>query len=234
MRPHLALALLLAAPPAIAAEPEAAAAAQAAYREGVGAFKAERYEEALARFEAAYALDPSPILLYNMARANEELGRPAAAIQRFEQYLDAAPEASDREDVMRRVRVMRAIVENIEDGDRTALIATDVPPASTSLRPFAYGAFAAGAVMVVVAIVGVVNLEAARDDFTNADTVREKQRAEDDGASAAITANVGWITGGLLLAAGGVLWALEPDAPLVAPPAPPAPVGAFIGWSTTF
>ncbi|MEZ4432503.1 MAG: tetratricopeptide repeat protein [bacterium] len=234
MRRHLALALLLATPPALAAEPEAAAAAQAAYREGVGAFKAGDYEAALARFEAAHALDPSPILLYNMARANEELGRPAAAIRRFEQYLDAAPDASDREDVERRIRVMRAIVENIEDGDRAALVATEVPPAPISLRPFAYGALAAGAVMVVVAIVGVVGLEGAREDYAHADSVREKQRAEDDGDSAALTANVGWITGGLLLAAGGVLWALEPEAPLVAPAAPPAPVGAFIGWSTSF
>lgn len=234
MRSHAALALLLAAPPAIAASPGDVAAAQAAYNEGVAAFKAERYEEALGRFEAAYALDPSPILLYNMARANEELGRPAAAINRFEQYLDAAPDASDRADVERRVRIMRAIVENIEDGDRLALTATEVPPAPTSLRPFAYGALAAGAVMVVVAVVGVVDLETARDDFDRADSVREKQRAEDDGDTAAITANVGWITGGLLLATGGVLWALEPEAALVAPPAPPALVGAFLGWSTTW
>jgi tetratricopeptide (TPR) repeat protein len=232
MRAHFALTILLAAPPAIAASPADTATAQAAYQSGVAAFKETRYEEALAHFEAAHALDPSPILLYNMARANEELGRPAAAIARFEQYLAAAPEATDRADVERRVRIMRAIVENIEDGDRMALTESGVPP--ISLRPFAYGAFAAGAVMVVVAIVGVVNLEGARDDYTKADSVREKQRAEDDGSTAAVTANVGWITGGLLLATGGVLWALEPEPGLTAPSAPPAPVGAFIGWSMTW
>lgn len=233
MRAHFALALLAAAPPALAVSPDDAAVAKAAYDEGVGAFRGQDYETALAHFERAYALDPSPILLYNMARANEELGRPAASIERFEQYLEAAPDASDRGDVERRVRVMRAIVENIEQNDRVALTATEVPPAPTSLRPFAYGALAAGAVMAVVWIVGVVNLDGARSDFASADTVREKQRAEDDGRSAAITANVGWITSAMLLGAGGVLWALEPERP-PGPMGPPAGAEVFLGWSTTW
>lgn len=234
MRAHFALALLAAAPPALAASPDEAAQAKAAYDEGAKAFRGQDYETALAHFERAHALDPSPILLYNMARANEELGRPAASIERFEQYLEASPDASDRADVERRIRVMRAIVDNIESNDRVALTATEVPPADPiSLRPFAYGAFAAGAVMAVVWIVGVVNLDGARSDFANADTVREKQQAEDDGRSAAITANVGWITSAMLLGAGGVLWALEPERP-PGPMGPPAGTEVFFGWSTTW
>lgn len=233
MRAHFALALLAATPPAYAATADEAAQAKASYDEGVQAFRAQDYETALAHFERAHALDPSPILLYNMARANEELGRPAASIERFEQYLEAVPDASDRPEVERRVRVMRAIVDNIESNDRVALTATEVPPAPTSLRPFAYGAFAAGAVMAVVWIVGVVNLDSARSDFANADTVREKRMAEDDGSSAAIMANVGWITSAMLVGAGGVLWALEPERP-PGPMGPPAQTEVFLGWSTTW
>ena len=236
MRLHLALSLLMATPTiALAATPADQKKAQTIYAEGVKAFKAGDYEAALGRFEAAHALDPSPVLLYNMARANEELGRPGAAVARYEGYLEAYPDAPDRADVERRIRIMQAILDNIEDNNRQALTATSVQPAPTSLRPFAYTALGVGAAMIVVALVGVSNLESARDDFTSADTVKEKQRAEDDGSSAAITANVGWITGGLLLGAGGLLWALEPDAaPISAGTVPPPPPtsGLMLQWST--
>lgn len=242
MRAQLALGFLMtaalpAAPVrALAAEsaPSPEKQAQAIYAEGVAAFKAGDYETALGHFEAAHALDPSPVLLYNMARANEELGRPAASVARYEAYLEASPQAPDRKDVERRIRIMRAILDNVEDGDREALTATAVQPAPTSLRPFAYGALGAGAAMIVVAIIGMVGIESARDDFTAADTVKEKQRAEDDGSSAAVMANVGWLTGGLLLGAGGVLWMLEPDrAPISAGTVPdPPPVDGFmLRWS---
>lgn len=234
MRPHLLLSALMATP-AIAATPAEAEKAQAIYAEGVAAFKGGDYQTALDRFEAAHALDPSPILLYNMARANEELGRPAASVARYEAYLEASPDARDRADVERRIRIMKAILENVEGNDRQALTATEVPPQPISLRPFAYGALGVGAAMLVVGIIGAVELESARDDFVAADTVKEKQRAEDDGSNAAITANVGWITGGLLIAAGGVLWALEPDAvPISAGTVPdgPKPSGLMLQWST--
>lgn len=237
MRVHLALSLVLATPAvALSATPAEQKQAQAIYGEGAQAFKAGDYQTALTRFEAAYAIDPSPVLLYNMARCNEELGRPAAAAAAYEAYLEASPDARDRTDVERRIRIMRAILSNVEDNDQQALTATTVQPQPTSLRPFAYTALGVGAAMIVVAIVGAVNLDSARDDFVAADTVKEKQRAEDEGSSAAITANVGWITGGLLLSAGGVLWALEPDrTPISAgtvPEAPPPGSGLMLQWST--
>ncbi len=236
MRAHIALSLMMVAPTiAVGATPAEQKQAQEIYGEGVAAFKAKDYEAALARFEAAHALDPSPVLLYNMARANEELGRPAAAATAYEAYLQAYPDAPDRDDVERRIRIMRAILGNIEDNNQQALTATSVQPQPTSLRPFAYTALGVGAAMIVVALVGVSNLESARDDFTAADTVKEKQQAEDAGSSAAITANVGWITGGLLLGAGGLLWALEPDrAPISAGTVPPPPPtsGLMLQWST--
>jgi len=236
MRAHLALSLMMASPAIAApAEPSPEERAQAIYAQGVAAFKASDYQTALDRFEEAHALDPSPVLLYNMARANEELGRPGASVARYEAYLEASPQAPDRADVERRIRIMRAILDNIESNNREALTATTVQPAPTSLRPFAYTALGAGAAMIVVAIVGANNLDSARTDFSAADTVKEKQRAEDDGSSAAITANVGWITGGLLLSAGAVLWALEPDAaPISAGTVPPAPVpsGLMLQWGT--
>lgn len=237
MRAHLALSALIAASPAAAATPADAEQAQVIYAEGVQAFKAGDFEAALGRFEAAHALDPSPVLLYNMARANEELGRPAAAIARYEAYLEASPQAPDRDDVERRIRIMRAILSNVEDDDRAALTATRVPAEPTSLRPFAYGALGAGAAMIIVGIVGTVRLERAREEYVAASTVKRKQNAEETGESAALQANIGWITGSLLLAGGGVLWALEPDAPIIdagTVPDPPqawAP-GFFLSWST--
>ena len=61
--------------------------ARDAFKEGVAAFEAGRTEEALGRFERAYALRPSYKILFNIAQAQAELGRLSNAIRTFEKYL---------------------------------------------------------------------------------------------------------------------------------------------------
>jgi hypothetical protein len=63
------------------------AAARALLREGTRLFSKGKHEEALDRFTRAHALYPSPKLLYNIAQANRELGRPVAALAAFEGFL---------------------------------------------------------------------------------------------------------------------------------------------------
>lgn len=251
MRVHVPLAVLTALGPvamtgalptaAVAATTGQAAQAQAAYKLGVQAFKQQDYNEALARFEEAYALDPSPILLYNMARANEELGRPAQAVERYEAYLEAAPQTEDRADIEQRIRIMRAILANVEEPDNAPLGLVADSAEVPVMRPIAYGTLAGGAVMILVAIIGVAQLESARDAYLRADTVRKKQTAEDDGESAAILANVGWVTGALLLGTGGLLLGLAPapesgppGEPTAPAPAPAGGAGFYLGWQFTW
>ena len=54
--------------------PDPAAAARAAYRRGADLYKAGKYREAIAAFEAADRLKPSPALQFNIGQAWEKLG----------------------------------------------------------------------------------------------------------------------------------------------------------------
>lgn len=120
--PHGLLAMALTAGPAAAQAPAAGEAApakqltaqeQAAvyFEQGRAFFKAKDYRAAAEQFQAAYNLDPVPILLYNMARAAEEMGDPEKAIVHYESYLKRiGPEAEDRDEVQRRIRVMEKTI----------------------------------------------------------------------------------------------------------------------------
>jgi tetratricopeptide (TPR) repeat protein len=194
--------------------------ARRAFEEGRTAFRAGDFETALARFEHAYKLDDAPVLLYNIARANEELGRLEPAIYHYELYLKRLPDAEDRADVERRVRVMRAF------GAKAT--ASAEPPPPVSLRPFAYTALGLGVAGLVTGGVFAARLSAATDDYDAATTPRAKRAAEDDAESAAMWANVGFVAGGALVAAGVALWLLEPDDAGVA-------IGpGYAGWRTTW
>jgi tetratricopeptide (TPR) repeat protein len=60
--------------------------------EGADFYAKRDYRHAIERFIQAYAVDGDPNLLYNLARCYEELGEPAAAIEKYEAFL-AAPGA---------------------------------------------------------------------------------------------------------------------------------------------
>lgn len=75
-------------------------AARAAYEEG-------RYEEALERFEESYRLSARPGLLYNIGQTAERLRRDERAIEAYEAYLAAAPDAPNAAAVQRRIEILR-------------------------------------------------------------------------------------------------------------------------------
>jgi hypothetical protein len=66
---------------------EDASRARAAFQRGVGAYRDGRFDEALAAFTEANRIKPNPVVLYNIAQAEAEVGRAASAILHFEQYL---------------------------------------------------------------------------------------------------------------------------------------------------
>jgi tetratricopeptide (TPR) repeat protein len=67
--------------------------------DGFALFKARDYRHAAEKFLAAYALDPDPNLLFNLARCYESMGDADAAIEKYEAFLakpDADPKGRQR------------------------------------------------------------------------------------------------------------------------------------------
>jgi len=75
-------------------DPQAKAQAQALLSEGTRLYGEGDVAGALEKFQAAYAAFPSPKLMFNIGRANDDLGRPVAAMEAFEKFLAEATDAS--------------------------------------------------------------------------------------------------------------------------------------------
>lgn len=72
------------------------------------------YAGALSYLEEAYRLQPSPTLLYNMARAREKLDRLPEALATYEAYLSESPNADNREQVQLRISTLRKEIDERE------------------------------------------------------------------------------------------------------------------------
>jgi hypothetical protein len=73
------------------------------YDAGRKAFDANDLIGAIREFKAAAALRPAPRLDYNIALANDRLGRWRVALRYYRRYLDGAPAATDRVEVETRI-----------------------------------------------------------------------------------------------------------------------------------
>lgn len=76
--------------------------AEVAFFEGLTAYRAKRYQEAAKLFKKAHSLVPFRDLLFNVARAYEEMKDKANAIKYYKQYLDTKP--IDETQMIRRLR----------------------------------------------------------------------------------------------------------------------------------
>jgi tetratricopeptide (TPR) repeat protein len=117
--PQVALAQ---SPPAEAESP-----AKAAYRAGVEHFKKQQFADAIREFNKAYRLDPNPVLVFNMARAFEELKQYASAIEYYKRYLEMAPQAPDRAKVEDSLRALEILQKAAATEAKVMLTVTSVP-----------------------------------------------------------------------------------------------------------
>jgi len=98
------------------------------FEAGESAFSDGRYEDALERFRDAHELSHRPRLLYNIATAAERLRRDREALEAYEAYLAALPDAHNRREVEARIRILQ---ETLATTDASAAPAegTDAAPA---------------------------------------------------------------------------------------------------------
>ena len=61
------------------------------YSRGLNLYKAEKYHEAIAEFEAAYAQKQLPRTLFNIARTYLKLGKAKEALTYFQRYKELEP-----------------------------------------------------------------------------------------------------------------------------------------------
>jgi hypothetical protein len=74
--------------------PQAKAQAQALLGQGTKLYQQGDVAGALEKFNAAYAAYPSPKLMFNIAQADRDLGRPVEALEAFEKFLAGAADTS--------------------------------------------------------------------------------------------------------------------------------------------
>jgi tetratricopeptide (TPR) repeat protein len=170
----VALALLLASGRAVAdgapqGPPEAASAEQKAREKQAMALHDEarelhahgRYRAAVAKLEAALALDPEGReLVYNLALIHERLGEVDAAVRYYRRYVEMTPEPREREKiegVLRRIEGAKQDLVVARDGAAPP-VASAAPAPSVAAPPRSFGPWVmvTGAVGAMGLFTGVV------------------------------------------------------------------------------
>jgi tetratricopeptide (TPR) repeat protein len=81
--------------------------ARDAFTQGQELYRTGDYAAALAAFQKAEALQPSPATEYNIGRCHERLGQWADAVAAYERYLSEAPSAPDHDALAGHVAELR-------------------------------------------------------------------------------------------------------------------------------
>ncbi len=101
-----------AAPPPVSVDPTAAEADRLS-DEAKLAYKDKKYAQAAALFEKAFAVQPRPAFLYNLAKCKEKMAEYAEAVKQLERYLEtyrqqnAGLESPDRADTLRQIEDLK-------------------------------------------------------------------------------------------------------------------------------
>ncbi|RZO48517.1 MAG: hypothetical protein EVA89_37045 [Sandaracinaceae bacterium] len=109
-------------PPTSPSETEVSA-GRAAFLEGIGHARAERWEPAREAFERSYTLSGSPVALFNLASTDATLGRHQLALAAFDRLLalpDLDAETRERASALRATSAARVgviTIRGIPDGD---------------------------------------------------------------------------------------------------------------------
>ncbi len=191
------------------------------------AYQDGKFKQAAELLRQAYALDPAPTLLYNLARALESDGDAQGAARAYAQYLSVDPKTKDRAAIEKRIDNLQAqIKERVElqrrleveaarktaiETERTASVVTPAPaPAAPSPMPWII-AGTGGATLVVGGIFGIL----AQSKHTEArEEVRQavSYELDQEARGIAANANIAYLAGGLM-ATTGIVWALLQDSP---------------------
>lgn len=190
------------------------------FEESVQAYREGRFEDAVERLLEARRIKPVPVLLYNLGRAHEALGRAAEAADAYAAYLVEDPAAADRRAIEARIALLRQ-----PSPTPAAPVAVVVPVPRSSApppgRPVAQVApwLVTGAGLVALGTGVALDLVAAgkRDEARSEPTQQIAAEREGDAITLHRVGTGVWI-GGIVVATVGVVWLAwralgHPDAP---------------------
>lgn len=209
-------------------------------------YKRGELEISAALLRQAYALYPEPNLLYNLGRSLEGLGDKRGAVEAYENYLATAKEVDDRGAIERRISTLKAELaeragpaEPVKPVEPTKTAPEKIivvhappeppPPSALPWLPIGVGVAALGA-----GVYFGLTARGAHDDAVAAASGVDAQKLQDDAHRDATIANIAFIAGGVVLAA-GIVWEIHEhrhrDAPATALRARIAPANVALEWT---
>lgn len=208
MRRAVAALLVLAiAAPAAAQTTSDHELALALFKHSDEAYKRGDFKGAVADLEKAYSLEPVPVLLYNLGRAYEGLGETKSAIDAYERYLKAQPDAEDHGAIEQRLVTLHR--EETRDEQRAK--PEPPPPVVVTAHTRSLGAgpiivtSVGAAGLALGGVFGALALSANGAQNSPQTSQVDAVSAHDRGAGFATGANVAFIAGGVI-ALVGVVW----------------------------
>ncbi|HTR51061.1 MAG TPA: tetratricopeptide repeat protein [Kofleriaceae bacterium] len=253
--------LVLCASRAHADEPSPQIKAAVLFEQAQADYEAGKYQAAIELFQRAYELVHDPVYLFNLAQSYRKVLDCEQATVFYKRYLDESPDAANKAKVQQWLVELEPCVERAqkeheaarkldelerqkrEDDERRRREAAKphdtVVDAGGTLRIAGYSAAGVGAVGFAVGIVYSIAGGHAKSDLaakckTSCNWDDPSVRALDsDGKHDNTMATIGWIGGGVALAAGVALYYLGYDRVEHVTIAP-APGGATVGARLSF
>lgn len=199
------------------------AAATKAYADARRAFEEKRYDDSIALLRAAYACEPNPVYLGNVARTLEEAHRPKEALEAWRAFLVVTTDPRERTQIEGRISALSKLVDDLNRLEKEKLAAEEAKrkaeasakerqPSAPAPAPAAAhvsaGAWIVSGVGVAGLAAGVVLGVLANGKHTSAADERDVVRAtalQDDARGLAHAANAAFVVGGVVTAV-GITW----------------------------
>jgi tetratricopeptide (TPR) repeat protein len=186
------------------------------FEQSARAYRDGRFQDAIDLLLEARRVKPEPVLLYNLGRAYEALGKPAEAANAYAEYIAEDPRAVDRRAIEGRIATLRAQAEQLDKAKSPpppppppAAPAPPAPAAPLADReeptvvPWVITGVGIAGVGAGVALAIVASIR--HDDAVNEAAQRPAQEKQDQAETFATGATIAFITGGVV-AAGGLTW----------------------------
>lgn len=194
------------------------------FKESKKRYRDGDFEAAARLLEEAYAIDPAPTLLYNLARARESAGDLEGAVDAYRRYLEADPAAKDRgaiekriENIDRQLKERAELEAKIEAQRETPpppppppppiAVTTTPEPTEPEVSPVPWIIAGVGAAVIGSGVVLGILASGRNTDAMNAPSQLDANNLADEAGGLAAAANASYIAGGIVVGA-GLVWGI--------------------------